>query len=156
MTSQLIHTINEIKSQGEVYVPQVAEINHVIEMPSMPLRNESEDIDHEMKSQLKNINHQIQQMKSESDLSDKVSSHDVHHYAAIYGLMGVLAVAGALLGWRRARQRRREQQPNQATDTNSAPQRNNKPLETVRIDKIDKGTSPLFHRSIFEIKENFV
>ncbi|XP_072934824.1 uncharacterized protein [Epargyreus clarus] len=104
----IIYTHNprssSINISSDIQWPEAGGINHIINI-SVPLDkvNDTTTINH---TQLVEIGKQIDHLKSVMVLSDRVSSHDVHHYTAIYVIIGLACVACIATALRRLRRSR--------------------------------------------------
>ncbi|XP_047987934.1 uncharacterized protein LOC125227618 [Leguminivora glycinivorella] len=95
---------NEIKTQSNVVKFDVPSINNVINLTVPVLQGESTALENNDKY-FKVIRDQIEHMKNEGALSDRINYHDIHHYTVIYVVMGIVAVLAALYVRRYIRRR---------------------------------------------------
>lgn len=93
---------NNINIKPDIMTPEIPPINQII---NIAIPNTTIEIgDNGLDKDLKVIEDQIKDMKSEPGVADVISYHDIHHYAAIYVFMGIVVSCG--LGWLCWRRRR--------------------------------------------------
>ncbi|XP_048005788.1 uncharacterized protein LOC125241373 [Leguminivora glycinivorella] len=93
---------SEIKATSDIYTPEIAQINHILNI-SLPLS----DINiTDNRVELEQIRTQIKQMKTETALQGDISYHDVHQFSIIYLLLLAALIATGAVIWRRLRRRR--------------------------------------------------
>ncbi|XP_050557832.1 uncharacterized protein LOC126911988 [Spodoptera frugiperda] len=95
---------NTIKTKIDVMNVEIPPINNLINL-SIPLiapLNETDDITNQQED-IKAIEKSLKEMKSNQELADQVTSHDIHHYVAIYTLVGAIVVCIILYAWQRMR-----------------------------------------------------
>ncbi|XP_049877550.1 uncharacterized protein LOC126374847 [Pectinophora gossypiella] len=96
------HT-SEIRISPNLYTPTISPINNLINLtiPHLSLPNASYS---ELEQEASDIGNKIKTLKtSEPVLSDGVTYHDVHHYAMIYVIFGIIALAAIIFLTRRIR-----------------------------------------------------
>ncbi|XP_028157117.1 uncharacterized protein LOC114350489 [Ostrinia furnacalis] len=148
----------------------IAPINHIINLPIDRIipPNTTDNEENIQKSQIEEIRKQLETMKQTEPLSDDISNHDIHHYAAIYVVFTVLAAGGAALAWRRWRRRARAPPPQQqqccvsesvsyskngqSSDKAKCSEVKDKPIHSHKSKK-DHGTSPVL-RSVLTISDD--
>ncbi|KAF9406671.1 hypothetical protein HW555_013037, partial [Spodoptera exigua] len=73
-----------------------------LSIPFIAPLNETDDIIKQQED-IKAIEKTLKEMKSNQELEDQVTFHDIHHYVAIYTLVGVVVVCIILYAWLRMR-----------------------------------------------------
>lgn len=97
---------NSIKTKIDVMNIEIPPINNIINLsiPLITALNETDDIT-EQREDIKAIERALKDLKANQELADQVTFHDMHHYVAIYALVGVAVVCAVLYAWRRVRAR---------------------------------------------------
>lgn len=98
---------SKIMISSKIEAPRIAPINHIIKT-SVPTSVQLEDMTQSNK-QLQEIREQIDIMKEKTPIIESVSTHDVHHYATIYIIMGVMLLTAIIYVVKRVRVRGRSQ-----------------------------------------------
>uniref|UniRef100_A0A2H1VAB3 1-phosphatidylinositol 4-kinase n=1 Tax=Spodoptera frugiperda TaxID=7108 RepID=A0A2H1VAB3_SPOFR len=98
---------SKIMISSKIEAPRIAPINHIIKT-SVPTSVQLEDMTQSNK-QLQEIREQIDIMKENTPIIETVSTHDVHHYATIYIIMGVMLLTAIVYVVKRVRVRGRSQ-----------------------------------------------
>ncbi|CAH0687986.1 unnamed protein product [Spodoptera exigua] len=95
---------NTIKTKIDVMNIEIPPINNLINLsiPFIAPLNETDDIIKQQED-IKAIEKTLKEMKSNQELEDQVTFHDIHHYVAIYTLVGVVVVCIILYAWQRMR-----------------------------------------------------
>ncbi|XP_047986323.1 uncharacterized protein LOC125226394 [Leguminivora glycinivorella] len=90
---------SELKMKPDLYIPIMAPINHVINITIPPLqqKNESEDLQRETNE----LGEKIEQLKTTEVNAETISYHDIHHYAMIYVILGVIGTTALFIIIRR-------------------------------------------------------
>lgn len=161
----------------------ISPINHIVNI-SIPdqstLTNYSDSLMYNI--QLQNIQQQLEIMRSNEPLAEKVSYHDIHHYTAIYVMFAVIAIGTAVWACRRGRRsaaaaiaagaaasERSGPPPAPAPRSSicvqcsdrvmgnqcSVSEINERPYQSARPSKQNKSTSPVL-RSVFHISNSGV
>ena len=94
---------SDVTISANIYSPVIASINHVINV-TIP-QDDFNDSSIESDRELKTIEEKIKIIKQNGYSFDGLSSHDIHHYTAIYCTIGVVAACLGGYAWRRARSR---------------------------------------------------
>lgn len=113
---------NYLRVQPDVIKVDIPPINYIFNI-TIPVIGTNKTADDELstfKTELNQIDKQIEKMKSEGDGIDPITSHDVHQYALLYILLGTTLCVGGLFLWRRARARCSVTLPS-ASDNNRQP-----------------------------------
>lgn len=95
---------SSINISSDIVWPEAAGINHIINI-TVPL-DKVDEVATINNTQLVEIGKQIDHLKSEMVLSDRVSSHDIHHYTAIYVVIMLACAACIAAACRRLRRGR--------------------------------------------------
>uniref|UniRef100_A0A2A4JSD5 Envelope fusion protein n=1 Tax=Heliothis virescens TaxID=7102 RepID=A0A2A4JSD5_HELVI len=90
---------NIIKSNSEIVTPQIAELNHIVNISLSPYIAYEDPIN----STLEDLGKRIKQLKSANtnSLDYTLSTHDIHQYTICYCLLGLAVLAAAYFIWRR-------------------------------------------------------
>ncbi|CAK1587342.1 unnamed protein product [Parnassius mnemosyne] len=96
---------SELKTGPEIYTPEIAAINQIIKL-SIPETGELEKDADSFQANLTTLNENIKHLKSQNVIAENITFHDIHHYVAIYILVGVAVIAAICLACKRLRQRR--------------------------------------------------
>jgi hypothetical protein len=84
---------SDVTIHAEVPTFEIPYINNVLNISRPKISDENKLEEYKGNQNfIKNIEQQIQQIKSENVLIDQVSYHDVHHYVAIYVVAAVLLI----------------------------------------------------------------
>ncbi|KAF9420397.1 hypothetical protein HW555_003319, partial [Spodoptera exigua] len=97
---------SKIMISSEIEAPRIAPINHIINV-SIPTSVQLDSTTHSDK-QLQEIRAQIDIMKDNTPIIQTVSTHDAHHYAAIYIIIGVMLLTAIIYVMKRVRVRRQQ------------------------------------------------
>lgn len=92
--------LSELRTNSEIYAPVIAPINHIINIsiPKLVLENKTQDLEQEISE----VDKRIQSMKEAYvKLPDNLSYHDIHHYAMIYAIVGVMGITVIIVITRR-------------------------------------------------------
>ncbi|CAK1595909.1 unnamed protein product [Parnassius mnemosyne] len=107
LLSHQIYT-HQIEMNKDLILPKIDPLNNIIKI-SIPLETFDENDTNlsDLNSSLHNLDRQIKDLKKNNVQLTTLSSHDIHHYAINYVLIGVAAVLAAVFVWRWRRRRRR-------------------------------------------------
>lgn len=136
-----------IKSNIMKY-PVIAPINHIINI-SIPKEKENENVEQESKY-MREIEEGIRSVKESSATS--MTSHDIHHYAAIYVVIGVVVLAGAACWWRRRGRGAWSLQATAASAQTTAPAPAERPLPLLPQQPVYQSVSARVNRSTSPIR----
>ncbi|CAF4921370.1 unnamed protein product [Pieris macdunnoughi] len=94
---------NELKTGPMVYSPYMDSINNMI---NVSLSSDVIGISRNNYtiSSLEKIGADLEHMRKEAPIISSVTFHDVHQYIALYSILGIFVVVGAILLFRRCRQ----------------------------------------------------
>ncbi|KAJ2937610.1 hypothetical protein O0L34_g12950 [Tuta absoluta] len=91
---------SQIQIASKIQSPEISQLNHIINLTLPdPIREDKTDMQDYM-MQLQDIQKQIDIMKQDQPLIDRVSYNDIHHYAAIYILLVTVVIIVTVLAWR--------------------------------------------------------
>lgn len=170
---------SKISLSSFIASPEISPINHLINI-SIPhdilSTNQSDINNHQI--QLLEIENKLKVMKESQALSDEVSFHDVHHYAAIYVLFAAVSVIVIAWAWRRCGRRPAAAVPAAAPAPAPLPAPRDSvqsvqcsasnvhysevretpkvPNSSARVLKENKCSSPVVLRSVFSISDERV
>lgn len=97
---------SKVQTQAEIVRPLIPSINNIINL-TIPVSKVKLENDNNTEY-IREINEQIIKLKAETPEVERISYHDIHHYIAIYVLVGAAtAVAAAYVIWRVRRSMRR-------------------------------------------------
>ncbi|XP_037302771.1 uncharacterized protein LOC115440781 [Manduca sexta] len=147
----------KIVLEHKLLTPNINPINNIINI-SLPhieniALNATDVADHHRR--LSAIEKQINNMKQEVPILNDVSSHDIHHYAAIYIIVVILALVGVAAAWRQFQKCRRKDvtsRPAIQPGVSWSGRRRDSVVSVVSDNTIsasvDKATSPIVSKSV--------
>lgn len=91
---------SEMYIKSNIRAPMIAPINHIINV-SIP--KDSMGIGERDQKEMRDIDQQIKSVKENEATTSRISYHDIHHYAAIYVVIGLGVLAGFVWWCRRGR-----------------------------------------------------
>lgn len=93
--------MSQVNVSSALPVEDIEPINHIINIDISPLTLQNSLV--LPNKEMEDIKNEIKTLKASEHLPEQISSHDIHHYAAIYGCVCITVIVGLIILLRRIR-----------------------------------------------------
>lgn len=105
ITHEYPHKLNTMNVRPSIIIPVISDINNVFNL-SIPEYREHTEAEIKINNSLSSLGEEIKQMKNADVNLNEISTHDIHQYSIIYGLVVAALLAVGAWWWRKCRLRR--------------------------------------------------